>query len=38
VTIQIPVDTTRVDARQGNYDTGNGLDYQVHYTVTYVTN
>jgi hypothetical protein len=27
--------TSNVDARAGNYDPGTGLDYQVHYTVSY---
>ncbi len=36
VPIAIDVDTaSNVDGRAGNYDTGNRLDYQVHYTVTY---
>jgi hypothetical protein len=36
VAIEVPVDTsTNVDGYIGNYDTGNHLDYLVHYTVTY---
>jgi hypothetical protein len=39
VAIVVPVDvTTDVDDRAGNYDTGNRLDYQLHYTVTYTAN
>lgn len=36
VTFQVNVDdATPVEARAGNYDSGNNLDYQIHYTVTY---
>ena len=39
VTIMIPVDVAHgVDGRAGNYDTATGLDYQVHYSVTYQAN
>lgn len=40
VAITIPVDTAGgdVSAYAGNYDSGNGLDYVVHYTVTYTAN
>jgi hypothetical protein len=39
VSFTVPVDVSSpTDGRAGNYDTGNRLDYQVHYSVSYTMN